>query len=192
MSLIADGLLILAGFAAATYCLVLSRRIRRLTNSGEGIGAEIEKLNRSIAEVQEATKRANHAAEEASKKLVEEIRRASTVTAKLEILMRKVKQNNQQPAIKDFLATNHQNTHEIPEVRQKRSLDLPSTDEIWEQEDGIERHDHAIYSKADVIAEFETTTTGSYGPNGRDENAADNKTPVIPDSDVLSVKRLPI
>lgn len=50
MQLIADGLLITTALAAAIYCLVLSRRLRRLTDSEAGIGAQIKALNAALDE----------------------------------------------------------------------------------------------------------------------------------------------
>lgn len=192
MSLIADGLLILAGFAAAIYCLVLSRRIRRLTNAGEGIGAEIENLNRSVSEVQEATKRANRAAEEASKKLAEEVRNANTVTAKLERLVRKVDRADEQPVVKDFLGSAEPKEHQKIKQIQKISFEQSPAAETWSQNDGIERHDHAIYSKADAIAELEESIPSRDGSKGSVENVINEQIDAVPDPGVLSVKRLPI
>ena len=54
MELIADGLLIATALIAGLYCLVLSRRLRRLTESGAGIGAQIEALDRALAETRGA------------------------------------------------------------------------------------------------------------------------------------------
>lgn len=54
MELIADGLLIATGLTAGLYCLILSRRLRRLTDSGNGIGAQIEALDRALAETRSA------------------------------------------------------------------------------------------------------------------------------------------
>ena len=54
MELIADGLLIATALTAGLYCLVLSRRLRNLTDSGEGIGAQIAALDRALAETRAA------------------------------------------------------------------------------------------------------------------------------------------
>ncbi|MEM6486834.1 MAG: hypothetical protein AAF677_00965 [Pseudomonadota bacterium] len=54
MELIADGLLIATALTAALYCSVLSRRLRRLANTEEGLGGEIARLNGAIAEIREA------------------------------------------------------------------------------------------------------------------------------------------
>lgn len=54
MELIADGLLIATALTAALYCLVLSRRLRNLSDSGSGIGAQIEALDRALNETRGA------------------------------------------------------------------------------------------------------------------------------------------
>jgi hypothetical protein len=54
MELIADGLLIATAMTAGLYCLVLSRRLRRLTESGEGIGPQIEALDQALNETRAA------------------------------------------------------------------------------------------------------------------------------------------
>ncbi|MGF1445911.1 MAG: hypothetical protein ACFBRM_06875 [Pikeienuella sp.] len=50
MELVADGLLIATALAAALYCLVLSRRLRRLTDAEAGIGGQIAALNAALEE----------------------------------------------------------------------------------------------------------------------------------------------
>ena len=54
MELIADGLLIVTAMTAGLYCLVLSRRLRRLTDSGNSIGPQIEALDRALDETRAA------------------------------------------------------------------------------------------------------------------------------------------
>lgn len=54
MELIADGLLIATALTAGLYCLVLSRRLARLTESGNGIGPQIEALDRALNETRAA------------------------------------------------------------------------------------------------------------------------------------------
>jgi len=48
MEMISDGLLIATAMTAGLYCLVLSRRLRRLTESGNSIGPQIEALDRAL------------------------------------------------------------------------------------------------------------------------------------------------
>ncbi len=54
MSLIADGLLVATCLTTAIYCLVLSRRLRRLTDTGDGIGKQIVRLNSVLDETRVA------------------------------------------------------------------------------------------------------------------------------------------
>ena len=54
MNLIADGLLMATAMIAGLYCLVLSRRLKRLTDSGSGIGSQIAALDRALAETRGA------------------------------------------------------------------------------------------------------------------------------------------
>lgn len=54
MELIADGLLIATAMTAGLYCLVLSRRLRQFTDSGEGIGPQIEAFDLALAETRTA------------------------------------------------------------------------------------------------------------------------------------------
>lgn len=54
MTMIADGLLMATATIAGIYCLVLSRRLRRLTDSSSGIGSQIAALDRALAETRGA------------------------------------------------------------------------------------------------------------------------------------------
>ena len=54
MELIADGLLIATAMTAGLYCLVLSRRLRQLTDSGDGIGSQIDALDQALRETRAA------------------------------------------------------------------------------------------------------------------------------------------
>lgn len=59
----ADGLLILASFGAAVFCLVLSRRLTRLTSIDSGLGgaiavlsAQVDDMNRALGEMKSGTR----------------------------------------------------------------------------------------------------------------------------------------
>lgn len=60
MTLIADGLLIATALTAGLYCLVLSRRLRRLTEAGNGLPGQIEALNRALEETRGALADTRH------------------------------------------------------------------------------------------------------------------------------------
>jgi len=54
MELIADGLLIGAALTATLYCVVLSRRLRSLSDAGTGIADQIKALDRTLEETRSA------------------------------------------------------------------------------------------------------------------------------------------
>lgn len=54
MELIADGLLLIATMVAALYCLVLSRRLRRLTQMEGGLGKAIKTMSTQVEEMKTA------------------------------------------------------------------------------------------------------------------------------------------
>lgn len=83
MSLIADGLMIVAGLTAGLYCLVLSRRLRQLSDSGQGIGAQIRALTEAIAETRAAVGEARRGADDSAARLGREIRKAEGMVAEL-------------------------------------------------------------------------------------------------------------
>lgn len=65
MDLIADGSLFLAAVVASTYCLILSRRLRRLTQMDGGLGKAITNLSAEVDEMSaalETVKRSTEAA----------------------------------------------------------------------------------------------------------------------------------
>jgi len=54
MELIADGLLIATALTAALYCVILGRRLRRLTDAETGIATQIMALNKALDETRAA------------------------------------------------------------------------------------------------------------------------------------------
>lgn len=54
MELLADGLLIVTALAAGLYCMALSRRLRKLTDSRGGIGPQIDSLDQALNETRSA------------------------------------------------------------------------------------------------------------------------------------------
>lgn len=83
MSLIADGLMIVAGLTAGLYCLVLSRRLRQLSDSGQGIGAQIRQLSDAIAETRGAVAEARKTSAESGARLGREMKKAEGLIAEL-------------------------------------------------------------------------------------------------------------
>ena len=77
MQFVADGLLIATALAAAVYCLVLSRRLRRLTDAEEGIGAQIKALNAALDETRSGLAETRRSVAEARAALRNESQAAS-------------------------------------------------------------------------------------------------------------------
>lgn len=84
MALIADILLISGAFGAALYCLVLSRRLSRLSDLDGGVGKAIADLNERVGELSRALQEARSAADGAASPLDDLTERAEAVAALLE------------------------------------------------------------------------------------------------------------
>jgi len=91
MDLIADGLLIATALTAALYCLVLSRRLRRLTDAQSGVGAQIGELSKALEETRSAVSEARRtlsesraSARNAQDALAREVATARAVIAELQ------------------------------------------------------------------------------------------------------------
>ncbi len=90
MELIADGLLVATAMTAGLYCLVLSRRLRRLTDAGDGIGPRIEALDKALAQAGEAlaetkagVEQLRHSAKNATTDLSREIARGEELATRI-------------------------------------------------------------------------------------------------------------
>lgn len=83
MALIADGILILAAASAAIYCLVLSRRLSRLSRLDRGLGQAITQLSTRVDEMSAAMAEARTATEQSAEALRAEIARAEAATETL-------------------------------------------------------------------------------------------------------------
>jgi len=91
MDLIADGLLVATALTAALYCLVLSRRLRRLIDTRSGLGAKIQELNTvleqtraALNETRKGVAEARGSAERAKNALSQEIWVAKQMAGELE------------------------------------------------------------------------------------------------------------
>ena len=83
MSLIADGLLIVAGLTAGLYCFVLSRRLKAFSSTETGIGQEIRQLNATLAETREALSEAQSSAKAEAEALARDIAHARKLSTQL-------------------------------------------------------------------------------------------------------------
>jgi len=79
MALIADIFLISGAFGAAIYCLVLSRRLNRLSDLDGGVGKAIADLNSQVTDLSKTLLEARKAATESEGKLAKLTERAEEV-----------------------------------------------------------------------------------------------------------------
>ena len=86
MSLIADGLLIAACLTMAAYCMVLSRRLRRLSSTEDGIGRQILQFDQALEETRAAMNELRDGSRRASERLSREIAQARKLSADLAAL----------------------------------------------------------------------------------------------------------
>ena len=85
MSLIADGLLIATCLTTALYCLVLSRRLKRLSSTDEGVGQQILRLNTALKETKAAVAEIRSTASSASGELESHIEAAKRQSNQLQM-----------------------------------------------------------------------------------------------------------
>lgn len=88
MELIADGVLILAALAAMAYCMVLSRRLRRLSELDGGLGAAITALSREVDHLSGALAEAKAATTDSATDLGAQCRAAHIAARRLETLVK--------------------------------------------------------------------------------------------------------
>lgn len=69
MEIVADALLIVGAFGLAGYCLLLSRRLRRLARSDDGLGATIQQLSARVDSLTRTAAAATEAADAAASRL---------------------------------------------------------------------------------------------------------------------------
>lgn len=87
MALIADFLVAAAGFAAAFYCFLLSRRLKRFTALESGMGSAIAVLSAQVDDMTQALAKAKASSEQSSVRLDQQVARAEAAAARLEVLM---------------------------------------------------------------------------------------------------------
>lgn len=87
MDLIADILLAAGAFGAAIYCLVLSRRLQRLTGLETGMGGAIAMLSAQVDDLTRALAAAQEAARSSAATLEAERARAEQAAVRIELLL---------------------------------------------------------------------------------------------------------
>lgn len=87
MGLIADILLAAGAMAAAFYCYVLSRRLRRFADLDKGVGGAIAVLSVQVDDLTRTLKSAEAAAGRSADMLAHESARAEAAAKRLELLI---------------------------------------------------------------------------------------------------------
>ncbi|WP_435257343.1 DUF6468 domain-containing protein [Thioclava sp. FR2] len=101
MTLIADFLVAAGGFAAAFYCYLLSRRLKRFTTLESGMGSAIAVLSAQVDDMTAALARAKTSAERSEGSLETQVRRAEAAAARLEIMLASMHDIQTQPLPQD-------------------------------------------------------------------------------------------
>lgn len=87
MELIADILLIAGALGAATYCVVLARRLNRFNDLEKGMGGAIAVLSAQVDDMTKTLEAARQTAGDSTGSLDELTGRAETVAQRLELLV---------------------------------------------------------------------------------------------------------
>lgn len=87
MSLIADFLMVVASGSAAVYCIILSRRLTRLTSFDKGIGGAIAVLSAQVDEMKAALADAKQGTDGAGTHLQGLVRQARDISSELELMI---------------------------------------------------------------------------------------------------------
>lgn len=87
MAIIVDFIVAAAGFAAAFYCFLLSRRLKRFTALESGMGSAIAVLSAQVDDMTQALAKAKASSEQSSAKLDQQVARAEAAAARLEVLV---------------------------------------------------------------------------------------------------------
>lgn len=87
MSLLADGLLILATVSLAVYCMVVSRRLKALGRLDRGMGAAIASLSHKVDEMTSAVATAQQQSVDAVADMTVQTARAEQAAGRLELLL---------------------------------------------------------------------------------------------------------
>ena len=87
MSIITDGLLVATCLTAALYCIVLSRRLSRFSDTESGIGKQISQLNAILDETRTTTKESHAGAKSVSDRLSRDLSGAKKAIQDLSALI---------------------------------------------------------------------------------------------------------
>ncbi|OAN69198.1 hypothetical protein A8B78_04960 [Jannaschia sp. EhC01] len=87
MSYGADILVILASLGAMAYCMVLSRRLSRLTSFDKGLGGAIAVMSSQVDEMKAALKEAKSGSDGAGNQLNDLVHQAREISSELEMMI---------------------------------------------------------------------------------------------------------
>lgn len=87
MTLLADGLLIIATMSLAIYCIVISRRLKALGRLDRGMGAAIAGLSHQVDEMKSAVGSAQHQSRHTVDEMTRQTARAEQAAGRLELLL---------------------------------------------------------------------------------------------------------
>lgn len=83
----ADILVILASLGAMSYCIVLSRRLSRLTSFDTGLGGAIAVMSSQVDEMKAALREAKAGSDGAGNQLTELVQQAREISSELEMMI---------------------------------------------------------------------------------------------------------
>jgi hypothetical protein len=87
MNLISDFLLGAGAIAAAFYCMILARRLKRFTALETGMGGAIAVLSAQVDDMTKALEKARASASASSSGLEDQVRRAEAAAARLDLIL---------------------------------------------------------------------------------------------------------
>jgi hypothetical protein len=83
----ADFLVIVASLGAMCYCIILSRRLNRLTSFDKGLGGAIAVMSSQVDEMKAALREAKAGSDGAGKQLHELVHQAREISSELEMMI---------------------------------------------------------------------------------------------------------
>ena len=94
MEFVADGLLLAGSAAAAFYCFVLARRVRRLTDLDVGLGGAITALSQQVEGMKASVDQAKQVSGASAQEVVAMTARAEIAAGRLELLLATLHENS--------------------------------------------------------------------------------------------------
>lgn len=87
MDLISDIILAFGALAAAFYCHILSRRLKKFTDLEHGVGGAVAHLSKRVDDLNRTLRRAKDVAHNAESNVAEQTERAEATARRLELLL---------------------------------------------------------------------------------------------------------